>query len=494
MKKAFCLVILFILVIVSLSFASFEDMAKMIPADTEWVLRFQNNSENYDTLKDLPTGDLLLNQLGIEMLIQQQINQIKFQQEVNTDALMKLIKTSGMIFGTTTFSTSIVKNPTPSKVGEEVMSAIKGIGVILPVSSSLEEVKTGIEKVFFTEGAIETRKYNNITYYAFRSNEKDTLFLYPTASDYMLVSNEKLLEKCIDTYANLKPNISSTPYGAYVIRDTNDWINGFEHISEKDSPVDLLTFRGYFSKNSFLFDVSSRPKKEYLLSEEEVNKCFASPMDVIKKVSTEFQGVLAMNLKDLPFLYSKWNLNSKIAKNSDVEGLIDGLSGDGAVVLTFNPSSTSTTDEEGTTLASPTVYLIASIKNARGKQSVLNLIAKRPTKQVSKYGGTLYTINPDNPASSTIVFLDDKRVVVCLTGEGEEHLSSLVGTPQKTYEQTPLLDTLKSILEPRPTVMIGILNAEDIFQKAFQSGGNNIAVFQVFWGNDGLLYFRTILR
>ncbi len=496
MKKAFCLVALFVFITISFSFASFQDMAKFIPANVNWVLRFQNNSENYNTLKGLPTGDLFLNGLGVEMLVEQQINQIKFQQEVNTDALVKLIETNGLIFGTITLTASDIEGKKPERViKEEMRKVINGLGIILPASSSLDDVKVAIEKVFFAGGQIESRIYNKKTYYAFRSNEKDTLFLYPTAKFYLLVSNEGLLKKCIDSYTDLKPNILSTPYAAYIVQDSNDWIDGFARVSDKKSPADLLIFRGYFAKGSYIFDMSSRLKRKYLLSEEEVKRCFASPLKIIKGLSTEFQGAVAVNIKDLPYLLSKWKeWNFNMPGDISIQDIKDAMNGGGAIVLTFNASPTSTANENTSGLATPTAYFMATIKGAKGKQIILDLISKHPTKQVSKYGGTIYTINPDNPASSTVVFLDNKRVIVRLSGVDEEYLSDLIATPQKTYGETEFFSILKSVLEPNPTFMVGMLNTKDIFQKALQMGENNLIVFQVFWGNEGLLHFRAILR
>jgi hypothetical protein len=182
MKKVY--VLLLIVALSSLALAS--GVMSFVPKNANFVVNFTNNSQNYDALKKVNVFSFLLNDLGIENLIQASVSQTAVSIGVKSSQVWELTENDFVIFGDVNIQ-ELKKSET-----KELMP-------------SVEIVLQGKEKIFvdllsaLVGGEIDSK---NIDGYDMKIFQTSGIKIYITQHDgYVLVSTSpELISTSIKTY------------------------------------------------------------------------------------------------------------------------------------------------------------------------------------------------------------------------------------------------------------------------------------------------------
>ena len=215
MKKVY--VLLLIVALSSLALAS--GVMSFVPKNANFVVDFTNNSQNYDALKKVNAFSFLLNDLGIENLIQSSVSQTAVSIGVKSSQVWKLTENDFVIFGD-------AKAQELREIQNEKLTP------------NIEIVLQGKEKIFLdllsalVGGEISSK---NVEGYDMKIFQTSKIELYVTQhDDYVLVSNSpKLISTSIKTYEG---NATSFAFSQSI--PSNAW---FKFYMQGDSLTDNST-------------------------------------------------------------------------------------------------------------------------------------------------------------------------------------------------------------------------------------------------------------
>jgi len=133
--------LLTLLVLVVTGFAISTELLELVPQNSSFVLLLSDNAGNYDALKSVPLFSTLLSDLGLELMIQQQLEIYRYSQNIDLDSFYQFLS-RGMAFYVTDGGAGLVAGPfeDPKKVAEalsQIAEAFEASLVTEPVGSYL---------------------------------------------------------------------------------------------------------------------------------------------------------------------------------------------------------------------------------------------------------------------------------------------------------------------------------------------------------------------
>ncbi|WP_036226350.1 hypothetical protein [Mesoaciditoga lauensis] len=219
MKKVYVLMAIIILSAVA-SVALASGVMSFVPQDTGFVLSFTNNSQNYGALKKINVFSFLLNDLGIENLIQASVSQTAVSIGTKSSEVWKMTENDFVVFG----------NFSVQNLQANFAIVLKGKSkILLDLLSALVGGNTGTK---------------NVNGYEMKTFETNGITIYIVDHDnYVLASNSpELLATSIKTYEN---NSASFTFPSNVVSDA--WFKFYMKNNEmtKESTLDTIPVDGY---------------------------------------------------------------------------------------------------------------------------------------------------------------------------------------------------------------------------------------------------------
>ncbi|WP_456400827.1 hypothetical protein [Mesoaciditoga sp.] len=190
MKKVY---VLFLVIALS-SLALAGGIMSFVPQSANFVVNFTNNSQNYDALKKVNVFSFLLNDLGIENLIQASVSQTAVSIGVKSSQVWQFTKNDFAIFGNANVKELNLKEAKSNQPSFEVV--LKGKSkILLNLLSALVGGNVGKKNVDnYTMNTFET---NGITLYVMEHE------------GYTLISNDpELISQSIKTYEGKYPSFT----------------------------------------------------------------------------------------------------------------------------------------------------------------------------------------------------------------------------------------------------------------------------------------------
>ncbi len=217
MKKLYAM--MFVVVILS-SLVLANGVMNFVPANANFVLKFKNNAQNYDSLKKVEVFSFLLNDLGIENLIQSSVSQTAVSIGTKPSQIWNMTENDFVIFASLD----------TQNLQSNVEIALKGKSkILLDLLSSLVGGNVGSEKIgTYTMKTFET---NGVTIYALDHD------------GYVLLSNSPhLLTRSIQTYDG---KYSSFTFSKKIPSDS--WFSFYTKLGNltENSTLDMIPTSGY---------------------------------------------------------------------------------------------------------------------------------------------------------------------------------------------------------------------------------------------------------
>jgi len=147
------LLLLILSVLVITGFAISTELLELVPQNSSFVLLLNDNAGNYDMLKSVPIFSTLLSDLGLELMIQQQLEIYRYSQNIDLDRFYQFLS-HGMAFYVTDGGAGLVAGPfeDPEKVAEALSQIAEAFEV------SLMTEPTGNYLVVTVEGTTTSEK------------------------------------------------------------------------------------------------------------------------------------------------------------------------------------------------------------------------------------------------------------------------------------------------------------------------------------------------
>ncbi|MDI3516722.1 MAG: hypothetical protein PWP37_1265 [Thermotogota bacterium] len=151
-KARFLMVLLFSITIVT--FAISYDLLKLVPQDSSFVFLLSDNAKNYDELKNVPLFSTLLTDLGLELMVQQQLEVYRYSQNIDLDSFYKFFSRD-MVLYLTENGAGLLAGPfeDPQKVANALSQVLK----LFEVSVSPMVVENCVE-VYLSDSTVEGKR------------------------------------------------------------------------------------------------------------------------------------------------------------------------------------------------------------------------------------------------------------------------------------------------------------------------------------------------
>ena len=227
-----------------LTSAVFGGVLGFIPKTANFVVYFKNNVQNYEALKNVKVFSFLLNDLGIENLLQSSVNQTAISVGIKSSSVWSMVKENFAVFA---------EKPSKGEAGFEI------------IAKGSSKVVTGLLSAF-VGGSTSNVEVGNLTMKKF---EAKGLALYIVDHDgYVLASNSKeILSESVKAYdsgessfafkgempsdawfefytnaetiseASTLDVVPLDGYGYGVIKDGCLWVNGVARFEYKDKEL-----------------------------------------------------------------------------------------------------------------------------------------------------------------------------------------------------------------------------------------------------------------
>lgn len=196
--------IVFSFAILILSLIAFSNVLDFVPADSGFFLYLENNSQNYEKLKEVPLFNFLLQSMGLEFMISMNIQQLGSSSEIEDPMeVMKLLSKDMVIFSNFSYDELIesmdTTNPENMKNMEELLSKYP-IGVVLGEFEDAQKLVDLMLKLFQISAEKSDEVYNIQGVYL------------KVHGKYVLVATAKdLIDKMEKTYSGSEKLVNKYP-------------------------------------------------------------------------------------------------------------------------------------------------------------------------------------------------------------------------------------------------------------------------------------------
>ena len=134
--KEIHLITLFLIVFTVLGFSTDLGL-QLVPQNVELLLILKDNSTNYELLKSVPLARMLLEDLGMELFVQQQLEIYKYSQGIDVDSFYKLFSKNILFYRSPTEEALIFG---PFEDPEKIAQAVKDVLEQFDVEAEFELV------------------------------------------------------------------------------------------------------------------------------------------------------------------------------------------------------------------------------------------------------------------------------------------------------------------------------------------------------------------